>query len=103
MSQISIQYPSALEPPDILQRMQALGQYLQAHGVKIVWNGYQAAFQGKYLFVSVSGRMAVGRGGVSIIADDPGFLWREKAKSWLASRVAEYLDPRVPLMALRRG
>lgn len=103
MSQISIQYPSTLPPTEILQRMYALGQYLQAHGVRIAWNGYQAVFQGSYMFVSVTGRMVVGQGGVAIVADDPGFLWRGKAESWLREKLAEYLNPGLPLTALRRG
>jgi hypothetical protein len=83
--------------------MYALGQYLQAHGVRIAWNGYQAVFQGSYMFVSISGRMIVSHGGVTAVADDPGFLWREKARGWLMEKLAEYLNPGLPLTALRRS
>jgi hypothetical protein len=101
-SLLTIQYPSALQPQDAIQRLYAFGEYLQSLGINVVWNGWQASIHGKYKIVDINGTMTVVQGGVVVQAQDPGWLVRDKAKSWLQGKLAEYLNPTTPLQYLPR-
>ena len=98
MERIRIEYPSQLPVQQIYARAQRLGNYLsRSLGLNVVWTGDTARVQGRYMIVTINAAMKVMPGGVIIEAEDPGFLWRDKAKSLLQEQLAVYLNPQVPI------
>lgn len=105
MSSMKVEYPlGTLTPEDAKARLTALGDYLQTkHGIAVTWNGDSASVKGKYLIVAIEGTLAFAGGKAVFEGKDPGFLWRGKAKDYLAEKLAKYLDPKTPLDILVRG
>ena len=52
--------------------------------------------------VSIEGRLTVSEGVATFSGKDPGFLWRGKAKDYLAYKLKTYLDPAKTLEQLPR-
>ncbi|ACY17425.1 polyhydroxyalkanoic acid system family protein [Haliangium ochraceum] len=95
-------YKHDLPVDDARARLEALGEYLNSkHGINVTWSGETAKFQGKYMVVSIDGEMTLKPDKVSVKAKDPGMLWRKKAKEYLQGKLAQYLDPKTPVDALR--
>lgn len=105
MSSLKIDYPHNLPAEDARARIRALGEYLSnRHGIGVTWtNDREAQVRGKYMVVSIEGKVVLGEGVVHFEGKDPGFLWRAKAKDYLTGKLARYLDPKVPVEALPRG
>jgi hypothetical protein len=53
----------------------------------------KARFTGKYLVVRIEGELTLGGGRARFRGEDPGFLWRGKAKEYIR-KLATYLDPK---------
>ena len=92
---MEIDFPYALSDQDARARLEILGQYLNnKHGIKVTWvDGVRAKFSGKYLVVKIEGEMTVDGGRVKFRGEDPGFLWRNRAKDYIQTKLEKYLDP----------
>jgi hypothetical protein len=94
---MEIDFSYALSDDDARSRLEILGQYLgNKHGIKVTWvDSGRAKFTGKYLVVKIDGELTVGNGQAQFRGEDPGFLWRNRAKDYIQSKLAKYLDPKL--------
>jgi predicted GNAT superfamily acetyltransferase len=92
---MEIDFPYALSDQDARSRLDLLASYLNnRHGIQVTWiDGERARFIGKYLVVKIDGELTVGNGHARFRGEDPGFLWRSKAKDYIQNKLAKYLDP----------
>lgn len=93
---MEIDYKYALSDTDARARLEILGQYLQnKHGIKVSWiEDQKAKFTGKYLVVKIDGELTIRNGLAQFRGEDPGFLWRGRAKEYIQSKLEKYLDPK---------
>ena len=93
---MEIDFPYELSDQDARARLDILGQYLvNKHGIKVTWlDQNRARFSGKYLVVKIEGELTLRNGHAQFRGDDPGFLWRNRAKDYIEGKLAKYLDPR---------
>ena len=94
---MEIDFKYALSDEDARSRLEVLGQYLgNKHGIQVTWvDAKRARFTGKYLVVKIDGELTVENGLAQFRGEDPGFLWRSRAKDYIQSKLAKYLDPKV--------
>jgi hypothetical protein len=99
---MEIDFPYELSDQDARGRLEILGQYLtNKHGIKVTWlDTAKARFSGKYLVVRIDGELTLGGGRALFRAEDPGFLWRGRAKDYIQGKLAAYLDPKNALEQL---
>ena len=92
---MEIDFPYALSDDDARSRLEILGQYLgNKHGIRVTWvDETRARFSGKYLVVKIDGELTLGNGQAQFRGEDPGFLWRNRAKEYIQKKLAKYLDP----------
>ena len=92
---MEIDFPYALSDQDARSRLELLGAYLaNRHGIRVTWlEEGRARFSGKYLVVKIDGELTLGNGHAQFRGEDPGFLWRNKAKDYIKGKLATYLDP----------
>ncbi|MBI5489754.1 MAG: polyhydroxyalkanoic acid system family protein [Deltaproteobacteria bacterium] len=103
MGDLTIEHRFTMPKDDARARLQALGEYLQnKHGLSVSWSGDTANVSGRYLVVSIEGRLTVSEGAARFAGKDPGFLWRGKAKDYLEHKLRTYLDPGKTLNELPR-
>jgi len=97
MKDVEIDFQYALSDLDAKSRLEILGHYLgNRHGIKVTWvDPQRAKFTGKYLVVSINGELTVGNGKACFKGEDPGFLWRNRAKDYIQGKLAKYLDPKL--------
>lgn len=102
---MEIDFPYVLSDQDAKSRLEILGQYLQnKHGIKVSWvDPDRARFSGKYLVVKIDGELTLKNGRAQFRGEDPGFLWRGRAKDYIESKLAKYLDPRTTANDLPTG
>jgi hypothetical protein len=102
---MEIDFPYSLSDQDAYSRLQILGTYLaNRHGIKVTWvDANKARFNGKYLVVKIDGELTLGSGHARFRGEDPGFLWRNRAKDYIQNKLAAYLDPKTELAALPTG
>ena len=102
---MEIDFKYALTDQDARARLEILGQYLQnKHGIKVTWaDDTRARFTGKYLVVKIDGELTIKNGLAQFRGEDPGFLWRGRAKDYIESKLAKYLDPKVTSADLPTG
>ena len=94
-------YPHSLGTEEASKRIHVLCQYLlNRHGIKVDWDGTTGRFDGKYLMVTIQGRMDVEENRVHFDGKDPGMLWRKKAVNYLKEKLETYLDPNTPIEEL---
>ena len=95
---MEIDFQYALSDNDAKSRLEILGKYLgNRHGIAVTWvEGTRAKFSGKYLVVKIDGELTVGNGRAQFKGEDPGFLWRSRAKDYIQGKLAKYLDPATP-------
>ena len=94
MAEMRIEHPHPFTQEEAKQRLQALGEYLGAkHGISVIWDGDKAAFTGKVLVVNIRGSLSFTPGKALFVGDDPGFLFRSKAKDYIGHKLGVYLDP----------
>ena len=95
---MEIDFPYELSDQDVRGRLDRLGQYLASkHGIKVTWaEPTRATFSGKYLVVKIEGELTLGDGCARFRGEDPGFLWRGRAKDYIQGKLAKYLDPKTP-------
>lgn len=93
---MEIDYRYALSDDDARSRLEILGQYLaNKHGIQVTWlDKMRARFNGKYLVVKIDGELTLGNGRAQFRGEDPGFLWRNRAKDYIQGKLAKYLDPK---------
>ena len=93
---MEIDYPYELSDQDARARLDILSQYLaNKHGIKVTWlDTAKAKFSGKYLVVRIDGELTLGNGRAKFRGEDPGFLWRSRAKEYIQDKLAKYLDPK---------
>jgi hypothetical protein len=99
---MEIEFPYSLSDQDARSRLELLGAYLaNRHGIRVTWlDSSRARFSGKYLVVRIDGELTLGNGLAQFKAEDPGFLWRNKAKDYIKGKLATYLDPQAELTRL---
>lgn len=92
---MEIDFQYLLSDTDAKSPLEILGKYLgNRHGIKVEWvDGKKAKFTGKYLVVKIDGELVVGNGRAQFKGEDPGFLWRNRAKDYIQGKLAKYLDP----------
>src|ERR1700704_2347847 len=92
---MEIDYTYSLSDDDARTRLKVLGNYLSArHGIKVTWlEDSRARFSGKYLVVKIDGELTMGNGRAQFKGEDPGFLWRNRARDYIQGKLAKYLDP----------
>lgn len=92
---MEIDFPYSLSDQDARSRLELLGSYLaNRHGIRVTWlETGRARFSGKYLVVKIDGELTLGNGHAQFKGEDPGFLWRNKAKDYIKGKLAAYLDP----------
>ena len=92
---MEIEFPYALSDDDARARLLLLGEYLMnRHGIRVTWlDDSRARFSGKYLVVKIDGELTLGKGLAQFKGEDPGFLWRNRAKDYIQGKLAKYLDP----------
>jgi hypothetical protein len=105
MGTIRDEFPHKLSEGDALKRMQLLTGYWQKkHGLTGNWNGGVGKVAGKVMGITFDATITVGPKSVIAEGTDPGFLFRSKAKEYLAKKITEYLDASASEDALsRRG
>lgn len=93
---MEIDFPYALSDHDARSRLEILGQYLSnRHGIKVSWlEEGRAQFSGKYLVVRIHGELTLKNGKAQFRGEDPGFLWRSRAKDYIEKKLQKYLDPK---------
>lgn len=93
---MEIDFPYELSEQDARARLDILSKYLgNKHGIKVTWlDEAKARFSGKYLVVRIEGELTLGNGRAKFRGEDPGFLWRGKAKEYIHDKLAKYLDPK---------
>ena len=93
---MEIDFPYVLSDEDARSRLDILAAYLvNRHGIKVTWvEPQRAKFSGKYLVVRIEGDLTLGNGRAQFKGEDPGFLWRGKAKDYIHGKLAKYLDPK---------
>ncbi|HEY0189912.1 MAG TPA: polyhydroxyalkanoic acid system family protein [Kofleriaceae bacterium] len=100
---MEIDFPYApLSDDEARSRLDILGKYLaNKHGIKVSWlEASKARFSGKYLVVKIEGELTIGNGRAKFHGEDPGFLWRGKAKEYIQGKLAAYLNPKTPIEQL---
>jgi len=102
---MEIDFPYSLSDQDARSRLEILGEYLSnRHGIKVTWlDDSRARFIGKYLVVKIEGELTLGSGHARFRGEDPGFLWRNKAKEYIQNKLAAYLDPKAIAGALPKA
>lgn len=92
---MEIDFPYSLSDEEARSRLAILGEYLaNRHGIKVSWLAdNRARFAGKYLVVRIEGELTLGEGHARFHGEDPGFLWRNRAKDYIQGKLAKYLDP----------
>ena len=102
---MEIDFSYALSDEDARSRLEILGRYLgNRHGIKVTWvEPTRARFSGKYLVVKIDGELTVQNGQAQFRGEDPGFLWRNRAKDYIQSKLAKYLDPKAEPSQLPTG
>lgn len=95
---MEIDFPYKLSDDEARGRLDILGKYLaNKHGIKVSWTDTsKARFSGKYLVVKIEGELTLGSGLAKFRGEDPGFLWRGKAKEYIHDKLKTYLDPTTP-------
>src|SRR5215510_22151 len=93
---MEIDFPYELSDQDARDWLDIPGPYVaNKHGIKVKWvDGAKARFSGKYLVVRIDGELTLGGGHVRFRGEDPGFLWRGRAKDYIQGKLAKYLDPK---------
>ncbi len=93
---MEIDFQYVLSDTEAKTRLELLGQYLMnRHGIKVTWvDESRARFSGKYLLVKIEGELSLGNSHAQFKGEDPGFLLRARAKDYIQSKLAKYLDPK---------
>lgn len=96
---MEIDFPYTVSDQDARARLDVLGKYLaNKHGINVTWpDTAKAKFSGKYMVVRIEGELTLGNGHARFRGEDPGFLWRGRAKEYIQNKLAAYLDPKTPL------
>jgi len=102
---MEIDFPYQMSDQDARGRLDILGRYLaNKHGIQVTWaDASKARFSGKYLVVKIEGELTLGKGHARFRGEDPGFLWRGKAKDYIQDKLATYLNPKTPADQLPTG
>ena len=102
---MEIDFKYSLPDPDAKSRLEILGQYLaNKHGIAVTWlDAQRAKFSGKYLVVKIDGELSIGNGRAQFKGEDPGFLWRNRAKDYIQGKLEKYLDPALQPAQLPTG
>lgn len=93
----------SMSPAEAKIRLQALGEYFtNKHGISVSWNGDEAKVAGKYMVVAIDGALKFEQGKALFEGQDPGMLWRGKAKEYIQGKLDQYLDPNTSVENLPR-
>jgi len=91
---IELNVPHAFERATARERVsQLLRFWREAYGVRSSWQGDRVRMQGSVLGIDVQGQLLVTDAAVVGLARNPGWLWREKAQSYVDWMLRKYLHP----------
>jgi hypothetical protein len=92
---MEIDFSYSLSDEDARARLDLLARYLaNRHKIQVTWvDASRAHFTGRYLVVKIDGDLTLGDGHARFSGEDPGFLWRNRAKDYIHGKLAKYLDP----------
>lgn len=101
---MEIDFQYVLSDQEARERLDVLGQYLHnKHNIKVTWvDEKRARFSGKYLLVKIEGELTLGNSRAMFKGEDPGFLVRARARDYIQSKLAKYLDPKNAVAELPR-
>jgi hypothetical protein len=103
MGMLKFEVPHQLSSAEARQRLETLAEHLgKKYGFTTEWQGDSARIQGKVKGISLNAQITVAEGKVGGEATDPGFLFREKARSYLTEKFEYYLDPAYSLDELQK-
>jgi hypothetical protein len=102
MGMMKFEVPHTLPKEEAKKRIEGLAEYWGGkYGVKTAWSGDSANISGKVMGITINARLDVTDRTVGGEASDPGFLFREKAKSYLTHKFTTFLDPSKSLNDLK--
>jgi hypothetical protein len=95
------QHPHGLPREEALSRLRLLGEYWRTrYNVRTVWSGYRGEVSGRVFGIRFSGTVTV-EPDLLIGELRAGFLGEKLGgRGYVKRKLAEYLDPRVPLESL---
>ncbi|HEY6882018.1 MAG TPA: polyhydroxyalkanoic acid system family protein [Polyangiales bacterium] len=102
---MEIEHKHAFAHDEAKARAKALAEYLESkHGMKVEWSGDDAfRLSGKYTVVNIDANVKILADKVHVIGKDPGMLWRGPAKTYIAKKLNQYMDPGASLESLPRS
>jgi len=100
---LKFEVPHQLSAEEARQRLETLASHLGTkYGFTTEWLGDSARIQGKVKGLTLNAQITVSAGKVGGEATDPGFLFREKARTYLTEKFEYYLDPSFSLEELQK-
>jgi hypothetical protein len=99
---LDIEHKHPFDLAEAKSRAKALAEYLQnKHGMKVEWTSDDAfRLHGKYMVVGIDASVKVLADKVHVTGPDPGMLWRSSAKTYIAKKLTQYMDPASSLASL---
>lgn len=85
---------------EALERMQALTEYWKKHGVNTQWSGMKGKLAGKVKGMSFEGELVVEANRIRATVK-ANLIARKMGGAYVESKIADYLDPRNTLEALK--
>ena len=101
---LEIEHKHGFSHEEAKARARALAEYLQnKHGMKVDWTGDDSfRLSGKYMVVGIDATVRVDPDKVRVVGPDPGLLWRSPAKTYIARKLDQYMNPKDSLQSLAR-
>jgi putative polyhydroxyalkanoic acid system protein len=94
LKMLSLEVSHALSRESAKRRMELLIQrWERKYGLRSSWSGDTARLSGTILGISLQATLEVNDQSVRGEANDPGILFRNKAKKYLQEKLGLYLDP----------
>lgn len=85
---------------EALERMQALTEYWKKHGVTAQWNGMSGKIKGKVKGMAFEGELMIEARRIRATVK-ANLIARKVGSAYVESKIADYLDPRNTLDALK--
>jgi hypothetical protein len=102
---VEIEHKHPFAHDEAKQRARALADYLQnKHGMQVEWSGDDNfRLRGKYMVVNIDATVKILADKVHVTGPDPGMLWRSPAKTYIAKKLDQYMNPGAALDGLPRA
>lgn len=91
---ITLEVPHAFPRAFARERVGYLLDYWKHRfGVTSEWRGDSAYLSGRVFGMQIRARFDVGDSAIAAVANDPGWFWRNKARSYVTKKLKKYLHP----------